>query len=312
MMARPSGPRPALAARAVAPIACVVSSAAGAGLMLLAPSVLAWTMLILASTAIGLVAGSIVTHLGATARAVMRLAERDRPDRLNRSRVRAVVAGGESLQIAYQPVIDLRTRHTVGHEALARFGHGPPELWFSEAHNVGLGVELEMTAILKAWDGRPQDGYLAVNVSPITLMSDMLIDFARSNPTPERLVVELTEHAVVENYEHLRAALALLRSLGVRVAVDDAGSGISSFRHILTIAPDIVKLDRSLIAKLESDPARRALGEALVQFAAQINADLVAEGIERVEERTACLDIGIRYGQGYLLGRPLLHMPHRT
>lgn len=269
-------------------------------------------MIILASTVLGLIAGALGTHLDAAGRSVRRPAERDRVDRLNRARLHAVVVAGESLQIAYQPVIDLRTGHTVGHEALARFADGPPELWFSEAHSVGLGVELEMTAILTAWDGRPEDGYLAVNVSPITLMSDMLIDFARSNPATELLVVELTEHAVVENYEHLRAALALLRSLGVRVAVDDAGSGISSFRHILTIAPDVVKLDRSLIAKLESDPARRALAEALVQFAAQINADLVAEGIERVEERSACLDIGIRYGQGYLLGPPLLHVPHRT
>ena len=121
---------------------------------------------------------------------------------------------------------------------------------------------------------------------------------------PERLVVELTEHALVEDYERLRALLSRLRSLGVRIAVDDAGSGISSLRHIVTIAPEIVKLDRSLISRLDDDGPRRALGEAMVQFATKIGAVLIAEGIERAEERQACVELGIHFGQGYLLGRP--------
>jgi len=95
-----------------------------------------------------------------------------------------------------------------------------------------------------------------------------------------------------------------VRDAGLRIAVDDAGGGVSSFRHILMVAPEIIKLDRSLIADLDVHPGRQALADLLVQFAERTGAELVAEGIERPEELDACTRHGIRYGQGYLLGRP--------
>ena len=221
------------------------------------------------------------------------------------SRIRAVVQAGEQLRVVFQPIVDLRTSEVAGYEALARFPTGRPDEWFAEAHAVGLGVDFEMSAIVQCVALRHTDwGYVSINVSPTTIVSPAFAELVARMTEPDRLVVELTEHALVDDYERLRAVLSRLRSLGIRVAVDDAGSGISSFRHIVTIAPEIVKLDRSLISRLDSDSARRALGEALVQFATRIGAELIAEGIERPEERDACIELGIRLGQGYLLGRP--------
>jgi EAL domain-containing protein (putative c-di-GMP-specific phosphodiesterase class I) len=117
-------------------------------------------------------------------------------------------------------------------------------------------------------------------------------------------VLEITEHAVVADYEATIAAVQRVRDLGVRIAVDDAGSGISSFQHVLRLEPEIVKLDRWIIDHLDEDPARQALVRFLVAFADELGIQLVAEGIERREERQACHAIGVTHGQGYLIGRP--------
>ncbi len=117
-------------------------------------------------------------------------------------------------------------------------------------------------------------------------------------------MVELTEHAVIDDYAVVIAALDQLRQLGIRVAVDDAGSGFSSLRHVISIAPDIIKLDQALIASIDRDQRRRTLATSLATFAAEIGSELVAEGIEREEELRVCEEIGIRFGQGFLLGRP--------
>lgn len=221
------------------------------------------------------------------------------------SRTQAVLQACDQVRIVFQPIVNLRTGEVIGYEALARFPTGRPDEWFAEAHALGLGVDLEMSAVVQAVAQRHPDwGYVSINVSPTTIVTDAFADLVARMTEPERLVVELTEHSLVHDYEELGGLLQRLRRLGVRVAVDDAGSGISSLRHILTIAPEIVKLDRSLISRLEDDGARRALGEALVQFANRVDAVLIAEGIEREEERRACLELGIHFGQGYLLGRP--------
>jgi EAL domain-containing protein (putative c-di-GMP-specific phosphodiesterase class I) len=230
----------------------------------------------------------------------------------HRTRVQAVVNAGDGIRIVFQRIVDLRDGSTIGHEALARFADGrSPNEWFSAAHDVGLGVELEMAAIARAvTEFGATDGYLSINLSPPTLTSTPFLEFLTERAEPSHLVVELTEHAVVDDYDDIRSAIALIRDLGARIAVDDAGSGISSMRHILRLAPEIIKLDRSLIATIDTDPARRALALSLAQFATKIGADLVAEGVERSEEMTACYESGIRYAQGYFLGRPgAIHDP---
>ncbi|HEX9529785.1 MAG TPA: EAL domain-containing protein, partial [Acidimicrobiales bacterium] len=214
-------------------------------------------------------------------------------------RIQAVLNAGDTLSIVFQPVIDLTSNLTVGWEALTRF-HGDdlsPRVWFEEAGAVGLAVELELLAVSRALDSAPRPEYLAINVGPATLVDERFIALMRRRRQGP-LVVELTEHAVIDDYAVVIAALDQLRQLGIRVAVDDAGSGFSSLRHVISIAPDIIKLDQALIASIDRDQRRRTLATSLATFAAEIGSELVAEGIEREEELRVCEEIGIRFGQG--------------
>jgi EAL domain-containing protein (putative c-di-GMP-specific phosphodiesterase class I) len=120
----------------------------------------------------------------------------------------------------------------------------------------------------------------------------------------DRIVVEVTEHTPVENYDVLNDALDRLRGLGVRLAIDDAGAGFASLRHILRLAPEFVKLDRTLIDGIEHDRSHQALAAGLITFANKIDATIVAEGIERAEQLHALRELGVTWGQGFLLARP--------
>jgi EAL domain-containing protein (putative c-di-GMP-specific phosphodiesterase class I) len=121
---------------------------------------------------------------------------------------------------------------------------------------------------------------------------------------PRRTVVEVTEHAAIENYRSFQDAVDGLRKDGVRLAVDDAGAGYASFRHILQLSPDIIKLDLTLTRDIDHDRARRAMASALIAFAKETDAEIVAEGIETEAELETLIGLGTRYGQGYHLGRP--------
>ena len=208
----------------------------------------------------------------------------------------------------FQPVIHLETGTTVGVEALARFiatPQRPPDEWFAEAALVGLGVDLEIAAInaaLRHFSALPVDAYMALNVSPTTIGDPRLIESIR--PYAERVVLELTEHEAFDRYDILLASINELRRTGVRLAVDDAGSGYAGLRHILRVRPDIIKLDLSLTRGIHADPARRALAGALVSFGRETHASIVAEGIELSEELQTLRELQVGYGQGFHLGRP--------
>lgn len=116
--------------------------------------------------------------------------------------------------------------------------------------------------------------------------------------------MELTERLAVDEYAPLLAALEPLRGCGLRIAIDDTGSGFASMRHVLQLRPDIIKLDRSLIAGLDRDPAQQALGAAMVEFAHDIGAQIVAERIETPAELATVTQLGMTSGQGYFQGRP--------
>jgi EAL domain-containing protein (putative c-di-GMP-specific phosphodiesterase class I) len=209
----------------------------------------------------------------------------------------------------FQPIVDLRTRKASGCEALSRFQLEPlrpPDQWFAEAEAAGFGLELEMHAIRSAVQSRfrlPSETYLSVNVSPKTLLSR---DFATlvGNLNGEFLVVEVTEHSAVQDYDALKRAIDQLRSRGVRLAIDDLGTGFASFMHIVKLLPEFMKLDLSLTRGIELDPVKQALTAALVGFAAQIGAHLIAEGVETAEELNALVGLGVEYAQGYYLGAP--------
>jgi EAL domain-containing protein (putative c-di-GMP-specific phosphodiesterase class I)/CheY-like chemotaxis protein len=221
----------------------------------------------------------------------------------------ADVMGRGGLEMVYQPIAHLATGDVVGAEALARFSPEPrrtPDVWFAEAATVGLGTPLELAAVraaVRRLHDLPPKAYLAVNVSPDTAQSAGLAEITRHLPA-QRLVLELTEHAGIADYDELADALGPLRSAGVKLSVDDAGAGFASLRHILNLKPDIIKLDIGLIRGIDADPARRALTSALVGFAAEIDANIIAEGIETADELATLLHLGVTYGQGYHLARP--------
>jgi PAS domain S-box-containing protein len=215
---------------------------------------------------------------------------------------------------AFQPIQELRTGTITGVEALARFPSDDgrsPDHWFNEATSVGLGGELEFAALEAALQNTaqlPEHLYVALNLSPETCLDPRLPGFLeQSGLAVDRIVLELTERLAVDEYAPLLAALAPLRRRGLRIAVDDAGSGFSSMRHVLQLRPDIIKLDRSLIAGIDSDQGQRALGAAMAEFAKQIGARIVAEGIETQAELAAVTELGMTSGQGYFLGRPTVH-----
>jgi PAS domain S-box-containing protein len=217
----------------------------------------------------------------------------------------------DDLTIAFQPIIDLATGLMVGVEALSRFPSRPdtgPDVVFAEAINAGLGLDLELLAVrLALLEAQLLDPslYVAINVSPSVLANPSLIDALRvSGIDLNRIVVEITEHASVSDYTMLTRPRQHLRDLGVRLAIDDAGAGYASLRHIVTLAPDLIKIDRDLVADLNSDRARRALVMAVVMYALEMGTTVLGEGVETTEELDALKSLGVDTAQGYLLGRP--------
>jgi EAL domain-containing protein (putative c-di-GMP-specific phosphodiesterase class I)/AmiR/NasT family two-component response regulator len=251
-------------------------------------------------------------HNLALRRNLARQLERDRRAeelrRVRADRIRRVLVN-DRLSMVYQPIVDLHAGTLVGFEALARVAEQPdrpPDQWFREAAEVGLGTELELRAVergVRALELLSPEMFMTVNMSADVAITDELVECLASAPA-ERVVVELTEHAQIHDYARTLDALERLRKQGFRLAVDDAGTGYSSLQHILLLRPDIVKLDRSLIAGIDTDRAKRALTKSMVGFVAEIGAVLIAEGIEEPDELAVLRDLGVEWGQGYHLGRP--------
>lgn len=224
------------------------------------------------------------------------------------ARIRRIMDANE-LSIVNQPIVRLTDDRVVGFECLSRFS-GPekltPDIWFGQAASVGMGVELETAAVRKALaalDFLPGDLFITLNVSPETIVSDELPAVLKGR-SANRIILELTEHALVHDYARLHSALARLRRRGARLAIDDAGAGYSSLRHILDLRPDIIKLDISLTRNINGDPARSALAAALVHFARATGSRILAEGVETASELEALRALGVEFVQGYHLGRP--------
>ena len=209
----------------------------------------------------------------------------------------------------FQPIVDLAGGELVGYEALTRFAEEmAPDAAFRAAAGAGIQRELELATLrraLRQGTSLVQPGqFLSVNLSPEVLVAACgelghLLQRRRHD-----VVVEITEHSEVADYHELRAAVGRLGPR-VRLAVDDAGAGYSSLRHILELRPSFVKLDLSLVQGMEQDPAREALAAGMQHFAERSGFRLIAEGIENQSELAQLRSLGIGLGQGYLLGRPL-------
>ncbi len=215
----------------------------------------------------------------------------------------------ETIATVFQPIVSLADGRTVGYESLSRFRAEPqrgPDRWIAEAHAVGLGLEIEVECVRRACRLRstiPSGAYLSVNMSPDAILAPEM-EAALGTESLEGLVIEITEHDAVSDYARLAARLADYRGRGAKVAIDDAGAGHASMRHVTQLSPDYIKIDRSLIHDVHLDYAKRALVRSMVTLEKDLGASVVAEGIESTEELRTLRELGVPLGQGYLLARP--------
>lgn len=213
------------------------------------------------------------------------------------------------INTVFQPIVRLADGRTVGYEALTRAlaQKLPPDKLFKLAMTYGLNdplSELAISSALQLGSQLPRDVYISINAGPEELLSGLVENLFRKQKDPSRYVLEITEHAVVSDYEEMMLAVGRLRRLGVRIAVDDAGAGYASFRHILCLKPDIIKLDISLVRDIHRDKDKQDLVAALREFSRRRRSILVAEGLESRDELAQLLKLDIEYVQGFLLSRP--------
>jgi PAS domain S-box-containing protein len=222
-----------------------------------------------------------------------------------RETIRTIIATAAFASVV-QPIVEVATGSVLGYEALTRFADGvPPEIRFAEADAAGVGVELEIATLessVAAARDLPSSAFLSLNVSPELILGGQPLKRSVQK-AGRRVVLEVTEHAAITDYDAFRRALGALHP-GTELAVDDAGAGFASLRHILELRPAFVKLDRSLLAGVESDEARQAMIVGLRHFALSVGCRLIAEGIETEAELGVLRSLDVRLGQGYLLGRP--------
>jgi diguanylate cyclase (GGDEF)-like protein/PAS domain S-box-containing protein len=206
----------------------------------------------------------------------------------------------------FQPIVDLRTGLVSGYEALSRFegSRRPPNAWFAQAHRCGLGIELEMAAATAqlAAPQRPAGTRLSINLSPTALLSAEAEE--RLAGDLSHLILEVTEDELVAEGTALEDRLAELRRRGARLAVDDIGAGYAGLNQVMRLRPDVLKLDRSLVSGVASDPAKGAMVDALVRYARRIGSEVCAEGVEALDDLQALADLDVTYGQGFVLALP--------
>lgn len=230
-----------------------------------------------------------------------------------RARLRKIIEGAITAGdpgIMFQPIVELTTRRVVGYEALSRFASEPvrsPDKWFADADAAGLGNRLELIAVHRAiTESRalPSGISLNINLSPKSILTSNL-QALLPLMDPKDLVIEITEHARIDNYDVVQSALAEVRAAGVRIAIDDAGAGYASLQHILKLQPDIIKFDTSLTRNIDQDPLCIAMIGALVEYARRTGTIVVAEGVETLAEEATIRELGVDRAQGYLFGRPM-------
>lgn len=237
------------------------------------------------------------------------LVAQQRTRHLAQERISQVIDEGGPA-IALQPIVDLETDRVCGYEALARFpaiSGWTPDRWFDAAEQVGMGTALESAAVeaaLRLLPRIPPTDSLAINVSAAALLASTRIPELFTGPQGHRLILELTEHQKINEPERLDAALRRVREASVRIAVDDAGSGYAGLERILSLGPEVLKLDQSLVLGVAHDAGRQAMCEAMVGFTSRTGARLVAEGVETQEDLDMLRSLGVSHAQGYLLGRP--------
>lgn len=229
-----------------------------------------------------------------------------------RKQVRAVIDNGK-LDVVFQPIYGRSSQNYEYYEVLARFNtepYRPPNEWLSDADLVDLGLEVESAIVHKVAERLTQANEVglglkvAVNVSPRMMESGLLPELL-NNVDSNQLRLELTEHVRITNYERFREFLRPLTDKGFKICIDDVGAGFASLKHILEIEPDVIKLDLSLASNIHNDTKRQALVTGLLAFANSFDCEVVAEGVETIEEYRALEALGVRFFQGWYFSRPM-------
>lgn len=217
--------------------------------------------------------------------------------------------GGPS--IVFQPIHHLETGQVIGAEALSRFPLGlTTQQWFDEAYRLGVGAELELSAVAATVDrldeatwGRIGWNFVGLNVSP-ALVFDHRFGAVIAGYPGDRLMIELTEQATSVAYTSLRTRLEELREMGMRIAVNSVRCEPTNLTRLMDIAPEIIKLDVSFTAALVREPARRAVASEILRECIRAGVFVVAVGVEHDDELAVLRKLGVDAVQGHLFGQP--------
>ncbi|MFW6036143.1 MAG: GGDEF domain-containing protein [Halothermotrichaceae bacterium] len=223
----------------------------------------------------------------------------------------------ERISTVFQPIICLRTGDTLGYEALSRgpsnsFLEKPRRLFnFAKKHNMLFELErvARKRAIINA-SSINRNFKIFINVDPLVICdkefkSGITKGFLeKNNISQKNIVIELTEKTIIENYSVFKKALNHYREQGYKIAIDDTGAGYSGLQSIVSIPFNYIKIDHSLISGIDKDPVKQALLEAFVKFSRKIKSKIIAEGIETRWELKTLIELGVDYGQGFLISRP--------
>ena len=228
--------------------------------------------------------------------------------------LRQLVAGQTTPEFRFQPIADLQRAAVAGYEALARLpvrAGLAPDVCLQAAGRYGLRIELEALLARGALEARrdlPPNSFLCLNVSPSFLISDAWKRLFSMQEDLLRVVVEITEDQSISDYDRIRDRMAEIKVKGGMVAIDDAGAGYASLKHILELRPEFIKLDRNFVQHCDTDRAKSTLIETMGLAASRMDAWIIAEGVETPGELAELVRLGVPLAQGYFLGRPATAM----
>lgn len=228
--------------------------------------------------------------------------------------VERVCEGTDPVEVHFEPIVDLVRGKACGYEALARFP-AHPQLdaggWFEAAARLGWAGRLEALVVSRALAARsnvPDGCFLSMNLSPAAAASHEMADCLDSEPDLEGVVLEITGQTPITDPDSLRETLGALAARGAKLAVDDVGERYATLEHVVSIRPQFVKIDRTVVQGIDLDPVAVAAVEAVGAFASKVGGRVVAEGVERFEELDTLIRLGVPLAQGFLFGRPAMHM----
>lgn len=226
-----------------------------------------------------------------------------------RARKLRTILTANRITTLYQPIVDLRTSHTIGYEALSRGPKGEfesPDVLFRIAYEADLVLKLDAVCrehAVRAIRKLEKDQLLFINMEPASIFHPRLMDAIPARRA-SRVVFEITEHAAISDFQTFRQAAQIVKQYGFKLAIDDVGSAYSGLRIISMIEPDFIKLDMDLTREAQHNRVKMELLKAIAGFCADAGIPMIVEGIETPEELQTVQRLGVNLVQGYYMGRP--------